>query len=280
MKSGLRGGRRAELDASVLFLCKGGRMQAEPERTSGFEMCARAGPRSPGLLAAFGAGSEEGNKGEAQDLSEWDPVNKEWARIGEWVCMKQCGACCFLGASDPPADATIAAQLKDMTARDGWCKHFDKVLLQTPFRAAPSPPHVHLPSCFCSFQPPVFFSFRSFLLGFCPFCRRLSLFFSIVRSFLSPAVFRSVFAHSEISLYYRNHGVAPYTRQGHLFVGRHQSHFGICMEFRPSNSKRSRGAHAARPSLIYMAPSLTSLIGVCLLPVCSLDLHLPLRSNS
>ena len=161
MKSGLRGGRSAELDASVLFLCKGGRMQAEPERTSGFEMCARAGPRSPGLLAAFGAGSEEGNKGEAKDLSEWDPVNKEWARIGEWVCMKQCGACCFLGASDPPADETIAAQLKDMTASDGWCKHFDKVLLQTPFLTAPFPPRAHLPSCLCPFQPPL--SFVSFV---------------------------------------------------------------------------------------------------------------------
>jgi hypothetical protein len=55
------------------------------------------------------------------------------------------------------------------------------------------------------------------------------------------------------------------------------------MEFRPRNSKRLRGAHAARPSLIYMAPSLTSLIGVCLLLVCSLDLlldFLPLRWNS
>jgi len=40
--------------------------------------------------------------------------------------MKQCGACCFLGASDPPDDPAIAAQLTEMTASDGWCKHFDK----------------------------------------------------------------------------------------------------------------------------------------------------------
>lgn len=174
MKSGLRAGRRSGLSVSVLFLCKGGRMHAEPERTTGFKICASTGPKSCGLLAAFGTGSQGANKGGATELSGWDPANKEWARVGQWVCMKQCGACCFLGASDPPADETMAAQLKDMTASDGWCKHFDKVSLQTSFRVDPFLPHAHLPSCLCSNQ---LLSLARFfrLLFFALFSRTLNL---------------------------------------------------------------------------------------------------------
>ena len=132
MKSGLGGVRRGRVDSSVLFLVKGGRLQPLPERTTGLENGARdaeilaSGPSLRGLQAASGTGPQGGGA-EASELSGWDPVNKEWVRVGQWVCMKQCGACCYLGASDPPADEAVAAQLKDMTASDGWCKHFDKV---------------------------------------------------------------------------------------------------------------------------------------------------------
>ena len=32
------------------------------------------------------------------------------------MCIKNCGACCFLAASDPPDDPEIAAQVEEMTA--------------------------------------------------------------------------------------------------------------------------------------------------------------------
>ena len=66
---------------------------------------------------------------EAEGASDWDAHDQEWARVGGWVCMKKCGACCFLAASEPPDDADAAAQIRDMTGHDGWCRHFDKELL-------------------------------------------------------------------------------------------------------------------------------------------------------
>jgi len=83
--------------------------------------------RAPGLSALDSTVPGEESEGDAGGVSGWDPRNKEWTRVGQWVCMKQCGACCYLGASDSPDDEAVAAQLKDMTAPDGWCKHFDKV---------------------------------------------------------------------------------------------------------------------------------------------------------
>lgn len=118
---GGRGGRGAADDFSVLFLFMG---RLPHVHSGGWKL-------SPGIDAtdrrSFAAGARRAVGHEKEDGVEgWDPERQEWARIGSWVCMKNCGACCFLGATDAPDDAGVAAQLLDMTGEDGWCKHFDK----------------------------------------------------------------------------------------------------------------------------------------------------------
>ena len=124
VKLGGRGGRRGIDGVNVLFLFKGRipHIQSVGAKPSSGQGTERAGVLD--LEAGGGRASEE--QGRDSVVEGWDPKSQEWARIGSWVCMKNCGACCFLGATDSPDDAAVAAQLLDMTGNDGWCVHFDK----------------------------------------------------------------------------------------------------------------------------------------------------------
>ena len=106
---------------TVLFLSMG-RLRQTRGASSAAGMVQRATWSGMTQLMAEGAGVNGGGG----EIDGWDPESQEWARIGSWVCMKNCGACCFLGATEAPDDEGIAEQLRDMTGSDGWCKFFDK----------------------------------------------------------------------------------------------------------------------------------------------------------
>jgi len=122
-RMGGRGGiRRGMDDMTVLFLSKG-RLWHTKGASSAARVVERATWSGMTRLMAESAGVNGGGG----EIDGWDPESNEWARIGSWVCMKNCGACCFLGASEAPDAAPhIAEQLRDMTGSDGWCKFFDK----------------------------------------------------------------------------------------------------------------------------------------------------------
>ena len=52
--------------------------------------------------------------------------------VDKWVCIKNCGACCFLPPLEerPELSRTMSATEKEtyksMMNDDGWCKNFDK----------------------------------------------------------------------------------------------------------------------------------------------------------
>mmetsp|Transcript_26884 Transcript_26884/g.87957 ORF Transcript_26884/g.87957 Transcript_26884/m.87957 type:complete len:339 (-) Transcript_26884:108-1124(-) len=50
-------------------------------------------------------------------------------RIDRWVCIKNCGACCYLAPDfgpEPPEDPEDAQKFKEMIGEDGWCVNLDK----------------------------------------------------------------------------------------------------------------------------------------------------------
>jgi len=68
--------------------------------------------------------------GEDQDAYSWNPELSLHRRIKSWVCIKQCGACCYLGLDGEGLEFLSTeeerGQYKEMLGADGWCVHFDK----------------------------------------------------------------------------------------------------------------------------------------------------------